>query len=198
MKRGLGMLLVSLALFAAGCRRPPEGETLPVVRPFPLQVGHTAVVQFRIEPLRRDYGAPLLIGLRAPDPPGDVDASADEAEARFDSIRLRLRLWRRTPQGWQPVRLTQDVFVPAIRASRTVALENGVTVGARHATVDDADFEAKGLSADPAYYYTVSYSRLNMPVVGAYRLEAALLDRGRAPVTGWPVELFVAHPFPAK
>lgn len=198
MKRGLGMLLVSVALLAAGCRRPPEGEALPVVRPFPLRVGHTAVVQFRIEPLRRDYGEILLIGLRAPRPPGDVVASADEAEARFDSIRLRLRLWRRTPQGWQPVRLTQDVFVPAIRDWRTVALESGVTVGANRTTVKDADFEAKGLSADPAFYYHVSYSELVMPTVGLYRLEATLLDPGRAPATGWPVELFVSHPFPAK
>ncbi|WP_146474061.1 hypothetical protein [Vulcaniibacterium thermophilum] len=192
------MLLVSVALLAAGCRRPPEGEALPVVRPFPLRVGHTAVVQFRIEPLRRDYGAPLLIGLRAPDPPGDVDASADEAEARFDSIRLRLRLWRRTPQGWQPVRLTQDVFVPAIRDWRTVPLENGVTVGAHEVSVDEVAFQAKGLSADPAYSYLTSYSRLVMPAAGLYRLEATLLDRGRAPATGWPVELFVSHPLPAK
>ena len=198
MKRGLGMLLVSIALLAAGCRRPPEGEALPVVRPFPLQVGHTAVVQFRIEPLRRDYGEILLIGLRAPHPPGDASTSADEAEARFDSIRLRLRLWRHAPEGWHPVRLTQNVDSPLDPGWRTVALEEGLTVGAQRATVDRLAFEAKGLPADPADYYTVSYSELVMPTAGVYRLEATLLDRGRAPATGWPVELVVTHPLPAK
>lgn len=196
MKRGLGILLI--ALLAAGCRRLPEAEALPVVRPFPLRQGHTTRVEFQIEELRRGYGETLLIGLRAPDPPGDVDASDDEAEARFDSIRLRLRLWRHAPEGWHPVRLTQNVDSPLDPGWRTVALEEGLTVGAQRATVDRLAFEAKGLPADPADYYTVSYSELVMPTAGVYRLEATLLDRGRAPATGWPVELVVTHPLPAK